>query len=202
MLNKLNYILSFLLFCFVSCTPDSLTEKKLYAFIKDTDNGLFQEIKEDPFTVSLMYKPSALVAKQEIEVDMTPKEKEDVYKRYEKYMYFVLNYSYKGQELLNAFGGNRPKFAELVQTLSFGMKEKINVITDQKKKVPLMDFIHSRHYGMGSGSMVLLVFKKNEILSQTNKDFIIKLKDIGVGLGNQSFKYDKNEIIQCPTIKE
>ena len=185
----------------ISCAPDKLKEKELYGYLKDESNGLIHTWENDPFGVSVMYKPSSLLAKQELGEEKDAKKVKDVKDRYNKYAYFVLNYSYNGGELLNAFAGNRPKFSELVNQLSFGMKEQISIITDQKKKVPLADFIHSRHYGMGGGSMVLLVFNREDILSQTNKHFKIKLKDIGIGTGNLSFTIEKENIENCPILK-
>ena len=189
--------------CFhlTSCTQEVLHEKELYTYLKDERHGLIHSWEEEPFGVSVMYKPSALLAKQELGEEVDPVKIKEVTDRYDKYLYMVLNYAYKDGELLNAFAGNRSKFAELVNVLSFGMKEKVSIITDQKKKVPLADFIHSRHYGMGGGSMVLLVFNREEVLNQTQNTFKIKLKDIGIGSGNLSFTVEKEQIENCPTLK-
>lgn len=190
-----------LCFHLTSCKQQVLNEKELYTYLKDENNGLIHSWKEEPFGVSVMYKPSSLLAKQEIGDETDPKKIKEIKERYNEYLYFVLNFSYQNGELLNAFAGNRLKFSELVNTLSFGMKEKVRIVTDQKEKVLLTDFIHSRHYGMGGGSMLLLVFDKNKVLGQTQTDFKIKLKEIGIGIGNLSFNIEKEKIEYCPTLK-
>lgn len=184
-----------------SCKQEVLNEKELYNYLKDERNGLIHHLKEDPFSILVMYKPSSLLAKQELRDEIDPVKIKTVTDRYNDYLYFALNYSYKEGELLNAFAGNRPKFSELVNQLSFGMREQVSIITDQKNKVPLADFIHSRHYGMGGGSMVLLVFNREDIISQTKDSFKIKLKDIGIGTGTVSFTIKKEDIENCPTLK-
>lgn len=199
--NWVTLLLIGLCFHLTSCTKKVLNEKELYTYLKDESNGLTHKWKEDPFEISVMYKPSSLLAKQELGEETDPVKIKEVTNRYNDYVYFVLNYAYKEGELLNAFAGDRGKFADLVNVLSFGMREKVCVITDQKQKIPLADFIHSRHYGMGGGSMVLLVFNKNEVLNQTKESFKLKLKDIGIGIGNTSFKIEKEKIENCPTLK-
>lgn len=183
-----------------SCKQQALNEKELYTYLKDENNGLIHQWKEDPFGISVMYKPSSLLAKQEIGNEIDLVKIQAIKERYNNYLYFVLNYSYKNGELLNAFGGNRPKFAELVNTLSFGMKEKVSILTDNKEKIPLADFIHSRHYGMGGGSKIVLIFDKNELLESTQSTFDFVLKDIGIGTGITKFNYKIKDIEQCPIL--
>ncbi len=199
--NWVALLLIGLCFHLVSCKQEALNEKELYTYLKDESNGLIHKWKEDPFEISVMYKPSSLLAKQELGNETDPVKIKEITDRYNDYVYFVLNYAYKEGEVLNAFAGDRRKFADLVNVLSFQMREKVSIITDQKQKVQLADFIHSRHYGMGGGSMVLLVFDKKEVLSKTNNNFKLKLKDIGIGIGNQKYTYQKANIGNCPKLK-
>ena len=202
MLKNSFYLLLFIV-CFglTSCTPDKLSEKALYTYLKDESNGLMHRWKKDPFEISVMYKPSSLLAKQELGEETDLSKIQEVNDRYNQYLYFVLSYSYKGGELLNAFGGDKEVFASLINQLSFGMNENVNIITDQKYKVPLSDYIHNRNYGKGSESSVLLVFNKNLVQNQSTEYFKLKLKDIGIRIGNKSFVILKEKLEKCPTLK-
>ena len=188
-------------FCLVSCSKETLNEKELYTYLKDEGNGLIHKWEKEPFGISVMYKPSSLLAKRELEKETDLQKIKEITDRYNQYLYFVLNYSYKDEGLLNAYANKRSIYAELVNVMSFGMKEKVGVITDNKQKLPLVDFIHNRHYGMGGGSTILLVFNRDDVLNSTKDRFKITLKDIGVGIGNISFDIEKEKIEYCPTLK-
>jgi len=201
MSNKIIYILISTLFCLISCTPKELNEKELYAYLQDEDNGLFQKVNKDPFSVSVMYKPSTLMAKLEIEEGMSKIEIEEIKTRYEKNLYFVLSFSYKGQDLFNAFSNDKQKFSELNNNLSFGMKKITFLKSDLNTKLTLVDFFYTKKYGLGTGSKILLAFNKEKLLNQTKSKFYMTVKDIGIGIGKTVFSFETSDILNCPNIK-
>ncbi|MCT4645000.1 MAG: hypothetical protein N4A74_08445 [Carboxylicivirga sp.] len=197
----LRYLSIVFIFISVSCTPDELPQKELWEFIKDSNNNLSFSQNRKGVDIDLYHKPSSFFVQLELTDSSTNQELKAITDRYNEYWYFILGYSYQGKELLASTAGNRGQFKHLVETLSFGMTEKVQVITDQKKKVPLADFSHVRQYGMGRKSNVLLVFNKNEILDQTKEYFTIKIKDIGVNIGTTVFSFQKTDILNCPKLK-
>ena len=95
---KSNFYILVLSFCFsiMSCTPEKFTEKELYVYLKDDSNGLIHKWEDDPLGITVMYKPSSLLAKQELGEETDVKKIKETQDKYNKYVYFVLNYSYDG----------------------------------------------------------------------------------------------------------
>ena len=199
-----NNIFKFLAISFFStllaCTKTELPEAGLYEFLKDQSNHLIHTTMIEPFGVSLMYKPSELVASQEITKQSLQSEIDSLDAKYNQYVYFVLNYSYKDGDLLSAFNADRGKYSELVNQLSFGLRNKISIVTDKSKKISLADSVYSRHYGLGAGSQVILAFKREDIFKQSIEAFKVKIKDIGIGIGQVSFNVKIDDIKDCPKL--
>lgn len=193
------YILTFS-FILLSCTKTELPEAGLYEFLKDQSNDLVHKKTIEPFGVSLMYKPSELLASQEITTQSSQLQIDSIEAKYEQYIYFVLNYTYREGDLLMAFRGNQGKYAGLVNQLSFGLRDKVSIITDKSKTIKLADAVFSRHYGLGAGSQVLLAFNRKEIFQQSTENFKVKIKDIGIGIGQVSFEINKEDIENCPKL--
>ena len=87
--NWITILLIGMCFYLTSCTRKVLNEKELYTYLKDESNGLTHKWKEDPFEISVMYKPSSLLAKQELRDEIDPIKIKTVTDRYNDYLYFI-----------------------------------------------------------------------------------------------------------------
>lgn len=168
----------------------SLDKESLLAYLKKEENGLLQKksIKGIDFTV--MYQPSQLMAYRESStaVDLN---------KYDEYLYFILSLSANGEEILNQMG-NHARFSEMVSQLSFGMGEKIRLVTSTGNEIPLLDVHHARTYGMAGANQLMLIFKRDET---GEAEWIkLQLQDFGLNTGDVSFKFNINDLKKIPEL--
>jgi hypothetical protein len=198
-LNKSVFYLVFLGLCISCTTPDSLDKPELIKYITNPDNGLFLTNEDGKFKTTIEYRPSEFFAQLEKNDSTSAEELKEIVDRYNSYLYFIVNFSYENKELLSTYVGH-PMYKTVIETLAFGLREKIQLITDKGNKVELMDFSHTRQYGMGNSAQVLIIFNKEEVLSETKNSFKIKIKKIGVGPPLQHFTFKKENLLECPKL--
>ena len=174
-------------------------EEVLWSFIKNPDYGYLQEKSVNGVDFSLLFKPTDLLVAQEIRnKDATPKEIDSLRNKYGQYVYFNLSMSRGNQELLNSVAGDRDKFGSMINTLSFRMQDKIELYSNKKDTVPLVDYIYPRMYGTNKKTSILLVYFNDDIKRYQELNMIIK--DLGFGTGDISFKYHNSIFKNSPQI--
>ena len=178
-------ILIILILCCCS-SKEFDNEEELWTYIKNTENGYFQEKTVKGVHFSLMYKPTDLLVAQEIgKKDSTPKEIDSLRNKYSQYAYFNLSLSRGNKELLNSVAGDRNKFGTLVNQLSFKMDEKIHLHTDKLDTISLLDYSYPRMYGLSNKTSILLVYSMQEI---KNSSFAyLSIEDLGFKTGDIRF---------------
>ena len=184
----------------ISCSNKSFnTKEEMMTYLKNPDNGYFQEKTINNVYYSLLYKPTDLMVQQELGNSDTL----DVSKlraHYNKYMYFVLSMSRNGQELLNSSTGSRAEFGAMVNQLAFDMDKKVHLYTQQKDTLMLLDYIYPRTYGMTPNTTMLFVFPKDKkYLEKDELSFTIE--DLGFYTGEVKFKVPINNIVSEPKLK-
>jgi len=197
--NKI-YQASFILALFLSaCQSSELSPEKFKEYASDPENGFVQVATLGTTKVELAYRPSALLALQELEgTDSIAQAAWDAaFMRYNAYLYFNLSLSDNGKEILYS-PRNYANYSELLKTLSFRVGEFVSAKANDKE-IALMDFYFQPTFGMGSSNTILLVFDKKELGEA--EELEINIKDFGVGTGDQSFIYNTSELENIPTIK-
>lgn len=192
-MNKLLLLILWtLLFC--SCGSKEFdSEEELWSYIKNPDNGYFQEKSVNGVDFSLLYKPTDLIVAQELRnKDATQQEIDSLRNKYSQYAYFNLSMSRSNEELLNSLAGDRKKFGSMVNQLSFEMEDKIHMFSNKKDTIPLVDYVYPRMYGMSKSTSILLVYFKTE-LEDFNK-LILCIEDLGFGTGNVKFNTQVKKI--------
>lgn len=188
-MKHFNIFILFFVFLFVnSCKQRSFNEKEYIKYINDPKNGFLNETKAGDVTIKLLHKPSCLFAY------------DDSSNQYSNYLYFNLSYTTNDKDILmyniNAFND----YSERVNILSYRMSQYITLLTDKSDTVNIVDAFFERTYGMTNETNVLFAFDKDKTLNNTNKYFSIYLKDIGLGIGDQVFRFKKNKIKLPPKL--
>jgi hypothetical protein len=151
------------------------------------------------FKVEATYQPTDLFVLRELgtaKADSTSLKR--WFAKYGGHYYFILSISKNGKEAITATQMPYGEFSELLQTVSFRMGEYVNMTTAKQDTIPLADFIYNRTFGMASSSDVLMVFDKKKA---ANTDWVqINLKELGLGLGTQNFRFDRDRLDQVPNI--
>ncbi|NOS93653.1 MAG: hypothetical protein HOP30_17180 [Cyclobacteriaceae bacterium] len=188
-----------LLVTFGSCAKQKVSEEELKKYIRDVDNGLRQSIKAGEFAVEATYQPTDLFVLRELgssKADTASLNK--WHKKYGGHYYFILSISKNGKEAITPTQMPYDEFSDLLQTVSFRLGEYINMTTAKQDTIPLADFIYNRTFGMATGSDILMVFDKKKA-AQT--DWVqINLKELGLGLGTQNFRFDRERLDEAPEI--
>ncbi|MFZ6009497.1 MAG: hypothetical protein ACOYXT_04045 [Bacteroidota bacterium] len=189
-----------------STSPEVETAESLNQYIADPDHRLHQVGEIDRYYVTVTYRPADLLVYQEIgdqpsEVNTL----ETLKKKYANYHYFILSLSKRDadgsrEEALHQVGdGDMDQYSELVQTLSFRMRDYVTLTTSEHDTIPVADFMLNRTYGLSESTDLLFVFNKEKSLG---KDWIqFNLNEFGLGTGNQRFRFMTKDIDQVPRLQ-
>lgn len=189
-------LLILLLFAF-SCTQN-FTREEMFEYIKNPKHGLLQEKTINNITISLTYRPSDLLAWQEIQAEdtLTKDRIKEIRNRYNQQYYFLLSISAGGKEILSS-AADRQWFSGMVNQLAFGMNEKVNLVSG-KDTLRLLDYNYPRMYGMSPSTDILFAFEKKKT---SGEEIIFMLKDIGLMTGDTKFKFKTKKLNSTPKLK-
>jgi hypothetical protein len=192
-------VLSFLLIALlIGCKPNTFsTEKELVAYLQDEENGLKKTNEVGDYKVTVTYRPTDLLVKQEVGEKPTQEAIAKANKKYQNYYYFILSLSKSGKEALDQSQGFG-QYSEMVQKLSFRVPEFVNMTTSASDTIPVADFILNRTYGLGSSTDILVVFNKEKAKGQTWVQF--NLNEFGMNLGNSRIRFKTDDIDGCPKL--
>ncbi len=173
----------------------SLNKEQLETYLQNEEHGTRQSYVNGDFKAELIYRPTDLIVEQELK---SGQDKIELKKKYEQYLYFVLNMTSKNSDLLNNTAGNRSLFAGINQQLSFNMNEHAYIVDKNNDTTYLTDFAFPRLYEAARSTSVLFVFKKEQIHTE---DFKICLKDIAYVKGTILFTFNQKDLKNVPSLK-
>ena len=195
------YLVSFLIILIQSsCTPGYVSEAELRAYV--LEKGELTKTREyKGFKTQVTYRPTDLLIAQELggEAARTQEELNRLGHKYGGYYYFILSLSRGEQEALYGSMGGYGQFSELVQTLSFRMAEYLTITTTGGDTIEVADYIFPRTYGMGGATNLMFVFNKKD--AQDDEWVQLNLKEFGLGLGHQTFRFRRRDLEGVPRIK-
>ncbi len=191
-----------------ACAANFADEQGIKDYVLDEDNGLVKSRKIGDFSSKLTYRPSDLFIAQELDGITSDKDSSyaqnvnQLLNKYKDYYYFVWEVSYstdQGEhEALYTTG--REGFSEVLQRLSFRMHEYANLTSSANDTIPVADAIFPRTYGMGSASTILMVYAKKN-LDPEAKWISININELGLGLGDQKFRFSVEHMEDVPRLK-
>jgi hypothetical protein len=203
MVNRLSKILLLLTatFVFLGCGSKAFDSKeKLWTYLKDSENGYHRIKIVNGIEYSLVYKPTDLLVEQELSDNYSAKEVKELRAKYSNYLYFNLSMSANNQEILNQKVGNRAAFGAMVNQLAFGMADKVNLISQKRDTLSLVDYVYPRMYGMSQSTDMLLVYENDQKL--LNQEYLrFTIEDFGLGIGELGFNLDTKCITNQPQLK-
>ncbi|MFK7748438.1 MAG: hypothetical protein AB8B65_08615 [Kordia sp.] len=171
-----------------SCSKQTFKNKKeLQSYIQEKDNGYLQEKTINGVQFSLLYRPTDLLVAQELKTESNKEDIERLREHYQKYIYFNLFFSANDKELLSTVPKNRNEFGEMVNTLAFGMNEKVHLFTKSKDTIEMADYIYPRMYGMSNSTAIMLVYPRNKEQLE-GKNLNLTVEDLGISTGEVKFK--------------
>jgi hypothetical protein len=184
----------------LGCTAEYLPKEELVEFIADEDNGLSISHDVNGFQLKVSYHPTDLLVLQETGEKSIPPggALESIRDKYKDYHYFILSISKGRKEALYSGQESQGQFSELIQTLSYRMGNHVNLTTSRQDTVFLADYIYQRTYGMSEATNLLFVFSEEEIKEPEWIQF--NLKEFGLGLGNQNFRFNMRDLRQAPKL--
>ncbi|WP_418501219.1 hypothetical protein [Flagellimonas sp.] len=188
------------LLMFLGCAKSSFDQpQKLWDYLKDPRNDYHFVKKVRAVEYTLTYRPTDLMVSQELNEGASMGAVDSIRRKYGPYMYFDLGISIDGQEVLNRKVYDKQIFGELVGQLSFGMADKIHLITKNRDTIELMDFAYPRLYGLSKNTKILLVFQREDKIL-VHDYFLLAIKDLGFETGEVTFKVDTDKIIKEPKL--
>lgn len=181
----------------LACTPDYVTSGELTAYLLEEDNGVHKSVEINGVKVEVTHRPTDLWVSQELgDTAADPVRVNELRKKYDPYLYFVVSLSSNGREALHAVG--RAQYGDLVQTMSFRMREYVTMTTNEQDTIPVGDFILNRTYGMSNTTDLLFVFSKEKMNGSEWVQF--NLNEFGLGVGHQRFRFRTEDLAIVPKI--
>ncbi|WP_350284670.1 hypothetical protein [uncultured Croceitalea sp.] len=181
------------------CQKKFSSEKELWTYIKNPENGYHLEKTMGHIKYALTYRPTDVLVKQSLTDDFDQMAIDSLRQIYGDYLYFNLSMSANDQELLNSKAADRAAFGTMVNQLAFGMDNKVHLITKSRDTIPLADYIYPRMYGMANSTNLLLVYPKDK--AALNEDYFhFTIEDLGFATGEVGFKVPTKPIVQEPQL--
>jgi hypothetical protein len=170
-----------------------ITKEEMTSYLNDPENGLKQEITHEKIKVSVVYRPTELIVKQQ------NSEEEEFEKRrveYDKYHYFILSLSEDGHDVLYKGRSNQAQFSESLNRINFQLPMYLCALGDKKDTISLADYYVPNFYGMGGSTQIMLAFPNEK----KYKTIEIRLKEMGLGIGEQKFLFKEKDIKKIPKL--
>lgn len=188
---RVNIIILFLGLAFLtSCDQKAFdSNQELIAYVKNENNGYRVNKSIRGIDMSIMYRPTDLLVEQKTDSQTSKKEIDSLRIKYSQYLYFNLNLSKGGNELLSAIPNDNNEFGEMVNQLSFGMNKVIHLYSSKKDTIQLVDYVYPRMYGLSKSTELLLIYPRDPKITNA-ESFTISIDDIGLKTGEVKFKFN------------
>jgi len=193
--SRLLYLL--LLLCAAMACTKVQTVEDLQAYVKDPDNGLRKEREIGRVKMSVTYRPTDLLVKQSLSSKPTDGEIDSLRRDFGKMVYFVLSMSAEKREV-EGYALPKNGFSDRFHTLAFEMGNYVRLITEAKDTIPVADYFYQRTFGAGESSDLLFLFDQAKL--QKSSSFKIQVDDFGLGVGDQNFKFQTDNIKDTPSL--
>jgi hypothetical protein len=148
----------------------------------------------------LVYRPTDALVNQELAGRKNSKLIGTLRNKYNKYMYFNLSMSLNDQELLSSVAGDREKFGQIVSDLAFGMSDKVNLYTQEKDTLTMIESVYPRMYGMTNSTSLMIVYPRDKrYLKDEYLNFTVE--DLGFNTGEVKIKIKTRALLNEPQLR-
>lgn len=191
----------FFIFCSCDRAGEFETSEELKNYLENEENGyvIYKEIGGIDF--NLLYKPTDLMVLDELENINDKYTLSEVYKlreKYSQYIYVILSMSKENKSLLNILGGDKYRYGEFLNKLSFSMDDVVSLYNEKRDTLPLLSHVNSRFFEVSQADKIIFAFSRDsKIIKGDNLFFVIK--DFGFNTGDLKFKLPVKNIINEPT---
>jgi hypothetical protein len=148
--------------------------------------------------INITYKPSDILISQELK-NKSNSNVSVLREKYKDLLFFDFNLSKDGKEILSALPSSIEEYNMIQNTLTFGMDEKVALLTSKNDTIHLVDCIYPRTYGFSKRTSVLFIFEKNKNVTNTDQ-LKFCISDLGIGIGEVKFSIPTKLIDNQPTI--
>lgn len=205
MLNRIWFILLSLSSVISACKSTIRTEKELYKWINDKDNGLVQEKTTNGFTLTAKYLPAELLAYREYESDKTvPFNK--VLENYKKNKTFLMSIKvdtatrHTGNILFQDAEGYAG-YKQRILSFNFGLEEMVSLNYSEKKYKPVLYTLENTFH-IVDGKNVYLVFNIDSLKKQNKQDEMdLVFEDVHFSTGITHFQFKVTDLQNIPKIE-
>lgn len=186
---------------FSSCNQKSFDSKEeLLIYIKNPENGYFQEKLINGITITHILKPTDLLVLQDLSQGSLQNEKiQNLRENYKKFLYFELSFSKNGKDLLSTIPRDTDEFGGFVSHLSFNMNENIHLINSLNDTINTVDIIYPRMFGLNKKTTLFLVFENDPSLFNSDSITLL-IEDFGINTGEVRFNTPTKLIKNQPFI--
>lgn len=181
-----NITILFIFLLIFSCNR-TMTYEEMFKYINNPQNGLTQEKEIDGTKIKLTYRPSQMMAYQELKQkhNVSKNEIKNINTKYAKQYYLVLSFSFGDRDILSN-PRTRQDLEYYINEFSFNMLNNVYLISSQNDTLGAIDSQFPRYFGLTNQTDVLLVFEKE----QKNYDqLILYIKEFGLQTGDIKFKF-------------
>lgn len=180
----------------ISCLNGNSSCEDLRRYVEDESNGCSKSITKDGSVIRVSYRPTDLLIAQEISDERLDAETiSQLKKKYSQYYYFVVSVSIAGNEAIHN-GLRANNYDNIVRTMSFRMQDYISLTTSLSDTVSFADALMDRTYGLARSTNLLLAFKRSDF-GHDAEWMDVNVKEFGVGVGNNSFRFRLKDIEQA-----
>ena len=200
-----NKILVMFLVVLMSCKSTIHTEKELYKWINDKDNGLVQEKMTNGFVLTAKYLPAELLAHREYQGDKTIP-LDTLIKTYKKNQTFLMSIKvdtatrHTGNVLFqdaNGYAG----YKQRILSFNFGLEEMVSLKYAEKVYKPVLYTLENT-FNIVDGKNIYLVFNIDSLKKQSKEDEInLTFEDIHFSTGTTNFNFKITDLQNLPKIE-
>src|SRR6478609_5761296 len=119
----------FVLFAVGCSKVKPASEEELNKYVLDEKNGLIQTVEENGFKITMTYRPSEFIAKQQMNKDKK-REYDSLNNYFSKYFYFLMEITYNNKDLETSFALRPSSFADNISYMSDKMSRDIKLVSD------------------------------------------------------------------------
>lgn len=188
---------------FAACGSKSFKdESELLDYIKDPSNKFFFTKSINEFQYSLLYRPTDLMVNVDLNNNFSKEEEiiDSLRESYHQYIYLSLSMSKGNRELLSSVPKNRNDFNQMSRQLTFDMRDKVHLYTQDKDTIDMIDFTYLKMYGMSQSTDLLFVYPRDK--KHMKKGYLnFTIEDLGFYTGEVKFKIPLKEINNEPRLK-
>ncbi|MBT1697138.1 hypothetical protein KK083_09645 [Fulvivirgaceae bacterium PWU4] len=182
----------------LSCGSRSIvSEQELKDYIINPDHGLCRREAKNGIDMEVVYRPSELVAAQQVAGVTDQKEREKIIRNFDSLAYFVIKLSRNGQEIENAYASDNDKFLQATSYLSSGIAQDLYLV-NKGDTIRALDAVYTRMFGAATATTVMAIFDTN--VKDLDGSLTFCFGDTGLGLGLNEFEFYTNDINKAPTL--